>query len=266
MKVYIVCDLEGTAGVVDFKRQCTFEGEYYHQARRLATLELNAAVEGALAGGAAEIVAWDGHGPFPGGIDVELLHPACRLVMAAGGGGPEGRDESFDAQFLVGLHGMAGARNGVLAHSFAGTVAAMWVNGKEIGEIGMNFHGAGETGIPCVLVTGDQAAADEASAMVSGIETAVVKWGLGSSHRLLEPIPAVSLAPEKAQGEIRAAAERAMARVGQIEPFTYKGPYVVRTSFIATKWAERALERHPQARRLDEETVELGMESLGPLL
>jgi len=266
VNVYIVCDLEGTAGVVDFKRQCMPGGEYYQQARRLAALELNAAVAGALAGGATRVVAWDGHGGFPGGLDVELLHERCELVMAAGDGGPVGQDKSFDALFLVGLHGMAGAHHGVLAHSFTGIVAEMRVNGVEIGEIGMNFHGAGTQGIPAVLLSGDQAAAEEALALVPEIETAVVKRGLGRAQRILEPVPALSLAPEKACEVIRAAAERAMARAGQIKPFTYAGPYTVRTRFIAAKWAERTLEHNPQARRIDELTVELEMADLAPLL
>ncbi len=58
MKVYVVCDLEGVAGVVDFKKQCMEEGEYYQQAIRMATMELNALVEGAIEGGATEICAW----------------------------------------------------------------------------------------------------------------------------------------------------------------------------------------------------------------
>jgi len=108
MKVYIICDLEGVAGVVDFKKQCMEEGAYYQQAIRIATLELNALVDGALEGGATEVYAWPGHGAFPGGLDVEHLHPKCRLVMHAGDAGPAGYDESFDAMFLHGLHGMAG--------------------------------------------------------------------------------------------------------------------------------------------------------------
>ena len=51
MKIYIMCDLEGAAGVIDHRRQCWFDGEYYKQARQLATLELNALVEGGLEGG-----------------------------------------------------------------------------------------------------------------------------------------------------------------------------------------------------------------------
>ena len=66
MKVYVVCDLEGVAGVVDFKKQCMEEGAYYQQAIRLATLELNALVDGALESGATEVYAWPGHGAGPG--------------------------------------------------------------------------------------------------------------------------------------------------------------------------------------------------------
>jgi D-amino peptidase len=123
VKVYIICDIEGTAGVVDFARQCIVEGAEYDRARRAATDELNAAVEGALAGGATYVVAWDGHGPYPGGIDPFVVHKRCELVTAAGAGGPIGMDGSFDAMIMVGLHARAGTPGGVLAHSFNDNVA-----------------------------------------------------------------------------------------------------------------------------------------------
>ncbi len=58
MKIYVVCDIEGTAGVVDFKSQCQFDGKYYQQAQKLATLELNAIIEGIIEGGGTEIYAF----------------------------------------------------------------------------------------------------------------------------------------------------------------------------------------------------------------
>ena len=70
MKIYVVCDIEGTAGVVDFQCQCSFEGKYF-QPQRMATLELNSVIEGALEGGTTEIYAWPGHRSFPGGIEVK---------------------------------------------------------------------------------------------------------------------------------------------------------------------------------------------------
>ncbi|MCC7354603.1 MAG: M55 family metallopeptidase [Anaerolineae bacterium] len=255
MKIYVICDLEGTAGVIDHRQQCWFDGAYYHQARRLATLELNALVEGALEGGATEIVAWDGHGPFPGGLDVELLHPACRLVMGAGDGGPAGLDESYNATFMCGLHGMAGLPRAVLSHSFHGRLAAVWLNGLRIGEIGMNCAVAGLYGVPTVFVSGDKAAAAEARALVPDIETVVVKEGLSPAPAGLSQAPAISLAPEKARAMIREGARQAMAKVGKIQPFRVEPPYTLARRFTEARFADEAASR-PGVRRVDETTVE----------
>ena len=256
MKVYIVCDLEGVAGVVDFRKQCMEDGAYYQQAIRMATLELNALVEGALEGGATEVYAWPGHGDFPGGIDVELLHAECRLVMHAGDGSPAGIDGSFDAMVLHGLHGMAGSENGVLSHSFMPFLRNVWLNDLKIGEIALNIISFGEHGVPTVMVTGDQAAVVEAKALVPGIEGAVVKWGLEEKHRLgaLSVRKAVSLSPVKSRNMIRDRAKRAMGRIGSVEPFTMAPPYTMMVEYTESKYAEAAA-MNPGVKRIDENTV-----------
>ena len=38
MKIYVSCDMEGTAGVVNHELQCLLKGEHYKQARRLAAI------------------------------------------------------------------------------------------------------------------------------------------------------------------------------------------------------------------------------------
>ena len=239
MKVYVVCDLEGVAGVVDFKKQCMEEGEYYQQAIRMATMELNALVEGAIEGGATEICAWPGHGDFPGGIDVELIHPECNLVMHAGDGGPVGFDESFDAMMLHGFHGMAGS-GGVLAHSFYPFPQNIWVDDLKIGEIALNMASFCEVGVPTVLVTGDQAAIDEARALNRDIETATVKWALGEKEKLgaLSIQRALSLSPGKAQDIIREAARRAMNKIATTKPFTIKTPFNLKVEYTEAKYAQ----------------------------
>jgi D-amino peptidase len=182
MKVYIICDLEGAAGVADQIHQCSFShaefgkdayipgifGPFYLQARRLATLELNAVVEGALEAGATEIWAWDGHCSFPGGLDVELLHPECRLVMNAGDGGPLGLDSTCDALIMVGLHAKEGTPAAPQAHTlFPGMV---W-NGEVVGEIGMSCATASVHGVKFIMISGDRAAVAEALALAPDIET-----------------------------------------------------------------------------------------------
>jgi D-amino peptidase len=262
MKIYIVCDLEGVAGVVDHHQQCSWDlsrewfPRYYEQARRLATLELNALVEGALEGGAKEIVAWDGHGNFPGGLDIELLHPECKLVMGAGDAGPEGLDSSFDALFQCGMHAMAGTARAVIAHSFWGAIAGYWVNDMAIGEIWMNCYIAGEHGVPFVFISGDRAAAEESRALVPDIEVAVVKEGLSPQAGGITALPAISLAPRKAQMIIRESAKRAMTKAGTIGPFRVEPPFKLRAQFTEIKIAEKIASRSG-VERIDSVTVEM---------
>lgn len=258
MKIYVICDLEGTAGVVDHRRQCWFDGADYAQARRLATLELNALVEGALEGGATDILAWDGHGNFPGGLDPELVHPACRLITGAGDGGSVAFDGSFDAMFLLGLHAMAGAERSVLAHSFWPGVVACWLNGVKIGEVGLSAFMFGRVGVPTVFISGDRAGAEEARALIPAIEVVVVKEGLETTRigdRGVEPSPAITLAPERARQEIRAGARRAMARVGSVLPWSLEAPYTWRVQFRTEELAAQRAER-PGVRRVDAFTLE----------
>ena len=95
-----------------------------------------------------------------GGIDFELLHPECKLVMHAGDGGPAGVDDSFDAMVLHGFHGMAGAEGGVLSHSFYPLLKGVWFNDVPVGEIAMNVYTFGEYDVPCIMITGDKVAVD----------------------------------------------------------------------------------------------------------
>lgn len=262
MKVYVVCDLEGVAGVIDHRQQCEWDLSrewfrcYYEEARRLATEELNALVEGALKRGATHIVAWDGHGNFPGGLDVELLHPECHVVMGAGEGGPAGLDSSFDALFQCGQHAMAGTEGGVLAHSFWGGVVGYWVNEMPVGEIWMNSFAAGEQGVPFVFLSGDRAAAHEAQKIVPGVEVAIVKEGLSPEASGLSVAPALSLSPQKARKVMREAAERAMTRIDKIEPYYVEPLYTFRTQVTESSLAEMYAAR-PGVKRINETTVEM---------
>jgi len=267
MKIFIVCDLEGVAGVADFMKQCMEEGAYYQQAIRMATHELNALVEGAIEGGATEVYAWPGHDNFPGGIDVELLNPDCNLVMHAGDGGPVGYDESFDAMFLHGFHAMAGTPNGVLAHSFAPMMQNIWLNDLKIGEIALNMLGFSELDVPTVFVSGDQAAINEAKALVPEIEAAVVKWGLEEKEKLgaLSVRKAVSLSPVKAQETIKTHAKKAMSLIGSVKPFKLTPPYTMTVQYTEAKWAENTM-KHDGVERVDELTITQTRDKLSELV
>ncbi|HEX3048589.1 MAG TPA: M55 family metallopeptidase [Bacillota bacterium] len=258
MKIYIICDLEGTAGVVDHKSQCCFAGEFYQEAREQATKELNALVEGLLESGATEIVAWDGHGNFPGGINPFCVHQKCKIITGAGDGGPVLLDNSFDAVFLLGLHAMAGAKKAVLAHSFMPFYDEVVINHLKIGEIGMNCITASQYDVPVVFISGDNAGIEEAKALVPNIECAVVKYGLSEEAlELSRQSPALSLSSSEACRLIKNKAVEAMKRVKDIKPLKVSAPYELLVKYKEKQYADNLMNNHPNAKRIDAVTVQM---------
>ena len=248
MRIFVLCDLEGTAGVVDFQTQ-TYDGTRYNeQAKCLATLEINALVDGALEGGATDVIVLDGHGS--GGISIEHIHHEARVIFGRPRGSVWEMGLTFDAQFLYGHHAMDNTPEGVLCHSWSSrSIANCWLNDELIGEIGLNAAHAGEVGVPTVFVSGDRAAVDEARRYVPEIESVVVKEGLSRTG-------ALTLSPTKARDLIQEGACKAMGRIGEIAPYTIPPPYTFVTEFQAATSAE-SKSRRPDVERVDTHTVKI---------
>lgn len=219
MKVFILTDLEGVAGVNRWVQTRDGETPEKLRAMKLLTGEVNAAVEGILDfDPKAEIVVLDGHGP--GGMWYEDLHPAAQVILH---GVFERRsyvlDSSFDAYFFVGQHAMAGVEDAPLCHTYSSReVEAYVLNGKVIGEIDGRAALAGSFGVPTVFLSGDDKACAEARERISGIVTVEVKRGMGVEL-------ACHLSHEKARELIRAGAAKAMGRINEIAPYVIEGPY-----------------------------------------
>src|SRR5438045_9757710 len=121
MRVHIISDIEGVAGIVKWS-QAGGDQPLYHEARKLYTQEINAAVRGAKAAGAKEIVVMDCHGA--GGawtfnsLVPDLLDPDCEFVVQEEWTQYTGFLESgCDAALFVGMHAMDGTRYGVTNHT-----------------------------------------------------------------------------------------------------------------------------------------------------
>lgn len=240
MKIYIIQDEEGAAGVVRWEEKRA-EGQT-REALLEMTREVNAAVEGALRAGAIEVYVHESH-PF---VHAEL-HPDARCVR---GHWIPLFDSSFDGLFFVGQHARARTPNGVLAHSYSSKfIREMRLNDQPIGELGFLSILAGRYGIPVGLVTGDRAVTEEARELLKDVETVAVKEGLGITS-------AVCLSPLRAQEMIRQAACRAAERLQrkEIAACVKHPPYVLTIDFTRPEVAERCTV-FPGAEQLDVTTV-----------
>ena len=175
MKVFLSSDMEGTAGVVDWQ-QCVGDGPEAAAGRALLLAEVNAAIEGAVAGGATEIVVNDSHSTMRN-LPADALAGGASYI--SGSHKPlymmQGLDGSFDAVMFVSYHGSVGAAAG-LSHTYnPRAVIEARLGGVVTGEAGINALVAAHYGVPVVLVTGDRCACEETAALIPGVHAAVVK-------------------------------------------------------------------------------------------
>jgi D-amino peptidase len=247
LKVFISVDMEGVSGVVT-SDQTGAGGADYNRFRRLMTEEANAAIDGARDAGATEIVVNDSHGSMRNLLIEELRAPA-ELISSniKPMGMMQGIDSSFDAAIFIGYHAKAGSAVGVLAHTGSGSIADLRINGRSVGEAGMNTLAAGAFGVPVVMLTGDQEAIAQARELVSNIEGVQVKEAIATTA-------ARSLRPEDARARIRAGAKRALERLAEFKPVKPSTPAMFELKFTQTMLADVA-EQIPSVKRVDAHTV-----------
>lgn len=231
-RVLLITDAEGVAGVC--RQELTDPDS--PELRALLTGEVNAAVRGLLAGGAGEIVVWDGHGGSRT-LSALTIEPRARLIH--GSLGPTMLlDRGFDAVAMVGQHARADRSPAVMAHSYSSLgIQRMRLNGRDVGEIEMITAMAGHFGLPLIFLAGDQAAQEDLHALVPQAETVVVKEALSYYG-------CISQSAETAQSMIEAGAQMAIARLGSIPPWKVTGPVTLEVEY-STRSTPSPLEALP---------------------
>ena len=225
-KIYISVDMEGVTGAVT-DQQLSPAGFEYERFRRFMTEEVLAAIDGARAAGAVEILVADSHGngqnllidELPDEVKVVRSWPR-RLGMM------HGLDSSFDGAVFIGYHSGTTNPDGVRAHTnSSATLADVRINDRSVNETIWNAAIAGHLGVPVIAISGDDATIAEArTALGDGFEPAVVKWA-HSFHS------ATTLTPSAGQAVIREAVERGVRRREQIEPYRVRTPVSVTVRF-----------------------------------
>ncbi len=223
-KFLIVTDMEGVGGVNNADEQLLPGQRRFDESKQLLTSEINAAVKGLVEAGAGQIVVQDGHDGSRS-LSLSDLHPAAELLQ----GRPTPAtyylsERLYDGILFVGQHAMAGAKNGVLAHSQSFNVERITLNARPVGEIGQFAAIAGYFHIPVIMLSGDQAACDELLDLQPKAVTVAVKRGAGKAS-------AISIPHEEARKRIQAAARQAALRIKEFQPWRVEGPVELKFEF-----------------------------------
>jgi D-amino peptidase len=208
VKVFLSFDMEGVAGIVDWE-QCVGQGPAYEIGRRLTLGEVNAAIDGAVEGGAGEVLVNDSHWTMQN-LPPDELHGGAGYL--SGRHKPlymmQGLDASFDVILFVGYHGSISGESAILSHTYNPSVVShVELNGLRVGESGINALVALHHGVPVGLISGDRQTAEESEKLLPDAERLIVKESVSR-------FAAQNLHPEAARERIRDGARRAVARAG----------------------------------------------------
>src|SRR6266508_2928474 len=245
--------MEGVAGIV--KGEQTNVGKpMFEEGRKLYTEEINAAVRGAKAAGATEIVVMDCHGAGQGwsfnSLVHDLLDPACEYVVQHEWTEyTEFLESGCDAALFVGMHAMDGTRYGVLNHTVSGqSWQNLSFNGTLVGETGINAALCGTWKCPVLLVTGDRATCDEGRALLGdGLTTVAVKEGLGRySARQIPPLRVREL--------IEAGAKESLKNLTAVAPYDPGSPCTIEVEYKVTDAVDK-LRRVPDVEIVDDRRI-----------
>jgi D-amino peptidase len=257
MKLLIAADMEGISGVVDWNQVDPNHAEY-QRFRKVMTQEVNAAASGVLEAGVDEIIVADGHAGA-NNILIEELHNSARLNC----GTPSplamvhGVDSGVQAAFFIGYHAHMSAEQAILAHTWSSRlVSNVWLNGRVVGEIGLNAAVCASFGVPVLLLTGDRAACREAQEWIPGIEVVEVKRA--ASRSAAECLP-----PMVTQPLIREAAARVIQNFQEqrSQLLEVDLPVKITLEFLHPGMADRAA-LLPGLDRIDGRHIELTAEDM----
>lgn len=256
MKIFISADIEGVAGVGESAQGQRGAAEY-PLACQLMTEEANAAIRGAFAGGATEVLVADSHGPMRN-MPPDALDPRARLIQ----GTPrplsmiQGLTSDFAGVVLIGYHAAA-ANFGTLAHTINGfSFARIEVNGVLAGEPTLFAGYAAEQGVPLLAVSGDDRLAAEIEVQFPHARRITVKSSIGVVvTNSLSPMRSRELIENEVRAAVKAAAEAPVEA-------PCKAPLTVRLQFTRQLFADAAA-MLPWLTRLDSTTVEFTVKDHG---
>lgn len=244
--VFIAADIEGITGYVSWPPGGTQEDS---SLKEQMTAEVNAAIEGALEGGAKGVIVSDIHCTKQNIIAGKLSEKASLIS------GTKRRlmwmdfVERCSLVLFVGFHAGFGLADAVLPHTMDTRIIKLKINGCHANEALFSALTAGYFGIPVGMASGDRAFINEVKKFLPDIETVIVKEGVGN-------FAALNLHPEISIEKITLAARKATERGirGEFKPLRFSEPLEIVVELIWPGYAD-ALCLVPGVKRLNDREV-----------
>lgn len=241
-KIYIHTDLEGISGI-DRADMIVPGNEKHRYCIERLMIDTNAAIDGAFLGGADHVTVLDSHG---GGnnFDMSLLDKRAEFDTKPNKKWWGILDDSYFGSFFIGAHAMAGTLNGFLDHTQDSTrIYNYYLNGRKMGELGQWAMVCAHYDVPVIMVSGDEAAVNEAVQFFGDIETAAVKKGVARNTARLYSC-------DEAVEKIRQAAKAAVEKSEKKQAFKPLLPMEVKIEYTRSDYCDNA-SRNPDVERLD---------------
>jgi D-amino peptidase len=185
VNVLVAADMEGIAGIEDYRECLPSHPSAYARGRRLMTDEVLAVVAALREGGVDSVVGdWHMVGTniererMPAGVEVRpiadlaLAEADPSFTKAAGGG-------ELDAVVLIGHHASTPTRLGFCSHTFIWEMEVM-LDGESLSETQVFAQGLAAEGIPALVVSGDRRMLETfGEGEMGGARLVATKEGLG---------------------------------------------------------------------------------------
>jgi len=248
-KIYIHTDLEGVSGIGCGDMVNTDYVDYSYCIERLMA-DVNAAVDGAFLGGAEHVTVLDSHGGG-GNFDRHMLDSRAEFDEKENGKWWGKVDESYSGTFFIGAHAMAGTINGFLDHTQDSTkILNYYINGRKMGELAQWAIVCAHYNVPVIMVSGDDAAVNEAIQFFGNIEVTAVKRGISRNKAIL-------VSNDIAVENIKQACKKAVEKIDAIPLFKPILPMEVKIDLTRADYCEEYLNRNPKYERLNARTIRM---------
>ena len=191
MKLFISADIEGTAGITNWKE--TQPGDQYGYFAGQMTREVAAACEGAVSEGVSEILVRDAHDSARN-LDPSAMPRQTRLLRGWTGGPAcmmDGLDGTFHAAAMTGYHTCAGSDGNPLAHTMNLGVEKATLNDMTCSEFTLNAMYAAYLKVPVIFLSGDGMICEMAKELCPAITVVAASQGVNGGSIGLHPEDAV---------------------------------------------------------------------------